>query len=101
MLTGVTENEGVKAPRLLLTAVMVTAPVNPLTGVMVKVTPVEVAPEATVTAPSAGCNGEVFLGGGDEVDRSEGRIGGEKRALGAGVVAVAGVDGADGVAAGG
>src|SRR5258708_11025535 len=53
-LTGVTENEGVKEPRLLLTAVMVTAPVNPLTGVMVKVTPVEVAPEATVTLPVQG-----------------------------------------------
>src|SRR5882757_4183929 len=54
ILTGVTENEGVKAPRLLLTAVMVTAPVNPLTGVMVKTTPVEVAPEATVTLPVQG-----------------------------------------------
>jgi hypothetical protein len=54
MLTGVTENEGVKAPRLLLTAVRVTAPVNPLTGVMVKVTPVEVEPEATVMLPVQG-----------------------------------------------
>jgi hypothetical protein len=54
MLTGVTENEGVKEPRLFMTAVMVTAPVNPLTGVMVKVTPVEVAPEATVTLPVQG-----------------------------------------------
>ena len=54
MLTGVSENEGVKAPRLLLTAVMVIAPVNPFTGVMVKTTPVDVAPEATVTLPVQG-----------------------------------------------
>jgi hypothetical protein len=54
MLTGVTENEGVNAPRLLLTAVMVTEPVNPLTGVMVNATPVEVAPDATVTVPVQG-----------------------------------------------
>ena len=49
MLTGVTENDGVKLPRLLLTAVMVTAPVNPLKGVMVKTMPVEVAPGFTLT----------------------------------------------------
>lgn len=49
MFTGVTENEGVKLPELLLVAVMATAPVNPVTGVMVKVTPVEVAPAFTVT----------------------------------------------------
>ena len=60
MLTGVTENEGVKAPRLLLTAVRVTAPVNPLAGVMVKVMPVEVAPEATVTAPVQGVREKSF-----------------------------------------
>jgi len=54
MLTEVIENEGVKEPRLLLIAVMVTAPVNPLTEVMVKATPVEVAPEATVTLPVQG-----------------------------------------------
>src|SRR5258707_1789570 len=54
MLTGVTENEGVTAPRLWRTAVMVTAPVNPLTGVMVKTTPVEVAPAATATLPVQG-----------------------------------------------
>ena len=54
MLTGVTEKDGVKEPRLLLTAVMVTAPVKPLTGVRVKTTTLEVAPDATVTLPVHG-----------------------------------------------
>jgi len=58
ILTGVTENEGVKAPRLLLTAVMVTAPVNPLTGVMVKTTPVEVAPEDVYSARNGEASGK-------------------------------------------
>jgi hypothetical protein len=48
IFTGVTENDGVKLPRSLAMAVMLTAPVNPLTGAMVKTRPEEVAPGLTV-----------------------------------------------------
>lgn len=54
MVTGETENEVVALAESLLVAVRVTAPVNPLTGLIVKVTPGAVAPGKTVVVPTQG-----------------------------------------------
>jgi hypothetical protein len=53
-VTGETVKAVVAPARLLLVAIKFTAPVNPLAGVIVKVTPVPTAPDCTVTAPLQG-----------------------------------------------
>ena len=81
IFTGVTEKDGVKAPRLLLTAVRATEPVNPPNGVIVKVIPVDVAPGFTVTLAAQGDGEDVSEKSLEETKSAEANVPSEARSV--------------------